>query len=144
CGRPRNTTTPSHLRKPLQRPVESADPIYPLESTGSFSQLIPGRRGIRAVVLMLLGTGVFPAPGVGDRVAMTAASGGAGPGGGPVRRWNVALSFAGAQRDYAGHVAAALKTRGGRCIQRERPEACAGQPTCAAGHLNRSGAGADR
>ena len=47
---------------------------------------------------------------------MTAARGGAGPGGGPGRRWDVALSFAGAQRDYAGQVAAALKARGVRCF----------------------------
>jgi len=32
------------------------------------------------------------------------------------RRWDVALSFAGAQRDYVGQVAAALKARGVRCF----------------------------
>ena len=32
------------------------------------------------------------------------------------RRWDVALSFAGAQRDYAGQVAQALKARGVRCF----------------------------
>ena len=32
------------------------------------------------------------------------------------RRWDVALSFAGAQRDYVGRVAAALKARGVRCF----------------------------
>ena len=31
-------------------------------------------------------------------------------------RWDVALSYAGAQRDYAGQVAAALKARGVRCF----------------------------
>ena len=50
---------------------------------------------------------------------MTAARGGAGPGGGPGRRWDVALSFAGAQRDYAGQVAATLKARGVRCFYDE-------------------------
>jgi uncharacterized protein YidB (DUF937 family) len=32
------------------------------------------------------------------------------------RRWDVALSFSGAQRDYVGQVAAALKARGVRCF----------------------------
>ncbi len=32
------------------------------------------------------------------------------------RRWDVVLSFAGAQRDYVGQVAAALKARGVRCF----------------------------
>ena len=41
---------------------------------------------------------------------------GAGPGAGQGRRWDVALSFAGAQRDYVGQVAAALKARGVRCF----------------------------
>ena len=47
---------------------------------------------------------------------MTEASGGAGPGARPVRRWDVALSFAGAQRDYVGQVARALKERGVSCF----------------------------
>ena len=47
---------------------------------------------------------------------MTGADGGAGPGARPGRRWDVALSFAGAQRDYVGQVAAALKARGVRCF----------------------------
>src|SRR5437660_12707179 len=34
----------------------------------------------------------------------------------PVRRWDVALSFAGAQRDYVGQVARALEARGVRCF----------------------------
>ena len=50
---------------------------------------------------------------------MTATSGGAAQEGGPGRRWDVALSFAGAQRDYAGQVAAALKARGVRCFYDE-------------------------
>ena len=41
---------------------------------------------------------------------------GAGAGAGHGRRWDVALSFAGAQRDYVGQVAAALKARGVRCF----------------------------
>ncbi len=47
---------------------------------------------------------------------MAAANGGAGPGARPGRRWHVALSFAGAQRDYVGQVAEALKARGMRCF----------------------------
>ena len=39
-----------------------------------------------------------------------------GTGAGRGRRWDVALSFAGAQRDYVGRVAAALKARGVRCF----------------------------
>ena len=74
----------------------------------------PGRPGIRAVVLVLPETGL-PRAGVGDWVAMTAVSGGTGPGG----RWDVALSFAGAQRDYVGQVAVALKARGVRCFYDE-------------------------
>ncbi len=45
---------------------------------------------------------------------MTEASGDTGQRAG--RRWDVALSFAGAQRDYVGQVAAVLKTRGVRCF----------------------------
>ena len=41
---------------------------------------------------------------------------GAGPGSGLGRRWDVALSFAGAQREYVEQVAAALKARGVRCF----------------------------
>jgi hypothetical protein len=47
---------------------------------------------------------------------MTGANGGADPGAGSGRRWDVALSFAGAQRDYVGQVAEALKARGVRCF----------------------------
>ena len=47
---------------------------------------------------------------------MTGADGGAGQGARPESRWDVALSFAGAQRDYVGRVAAALKARGVRCF----------------------------
>ena len=46
-------------------------------------------------------------------------AGGAGagdPGVAAVRRWDVALSFAGAQRDYVEEVAEALKARGLRCV----------------------------
>lgn len=37
-------------------------------------------------------------------------------GGGPERRWDVALSFAGAQREFAEQVATALAARGVRCF----------------------------
>ena len=47
---------------------------------------------------------------------MTDAHGGAAPSVGPEWRWDVALSFAGAQRDYVGQVAQALKARGVRCF----------------------------
>ena len=40
----------------------------------------------------------------------------AGPGTLPERQWDVAVSFAGAQRDYVGQVAEALKARGVRCF----------------------------
>ena len=45
---------------------------------------------------------------------MAGADSGAGPGGGP--RWDVVLSFAGAQRDYVGQVGQALQARGLRCV----------------------------
>src|SRR5579863_10029262 len=47
---------------------------------------------------------------VSDSVVMTE------PGASSGRRWDVALSFAGAQRDYVGRVAAALEARGVRCF----------------------------
>ena len=47
---------------------------------------------------------------------MTAAGGGASPGGRVRWRWDVALSFAGAQRDYVKQVAQALQARGLRCF----------------------------
>ncbi len=48
---------------------------------------------------------------------MAGASSAAGPGARPGRRWDVALSFAGAQRDYVGAgVSQALKARELRCF----------------------------
>jgi TIR domain len=47
---------------------------------------------------------------------MAEGDGGAGPGTGPGWRWDVALSFAGAQRDYVEQVARALKEQGVRCF----------------------------
>src|SRR6185437_12698313 len=49
------------------------------------------------------GLRVFRGGRVGDSVIMTEASGGTGQHAG--RRWDVALSFAGAQRDFVGQVA---------------------------------------
>lgn len=49
-----------------------------------------------------------------DSGGMAGGDGGPGPGAGPGWRWDVALSFAGAQREYVGQVAAALKARGVR------------------------------
>jgi len=53
---------------------------------------------------------------VGNSAVMTGVDGGAGPGARTGRRWDVALSFAGAQRDYVGQVADALKARGVCCF----------------------------
>ena len=47
---------------------------------------------------------------------MAVGDSGAGPGAGLGRRWDVALSFAGAQRAYVERVAAALRARGVRCF----------------------------
>ena len=47
---------------------------------------------------------------------MTGADGGAGPAAKPGWRWDVALSFAGAQRPYVEQVASALTARGVRCF----------------------------
>ena len=47
---------------------------------------------------------------------MTEANSSVDPGAQPGWRWDVALSFAGAQRDYVGQVAQALKSRGVRCF----------------------------
>ncbi len=47
---------------------------------------------------------------------MTEATGSVDPGAQPGWRWDVALSFAGAQRDYVDQVAQALKARGVRCF----------------------------
>ena len=47
---------------------------------------------------------------------MTGADGGAGPDARPQWRWDVALSFAGAQRPYVEQVASALKARGVSCF----------------------------
>jgi hypothetical protein len=59
---------------------------------------------------------VFRGDRVGDSIVMTAANGGADPDARPERRWDVALSFAGAQRDHVGQVASALKAQGVRCL----------------------------
>ncbi len=47
---------------------------------------------------------------------MAGANGTADPDAGPGSQWDVALSFAGAQRDFVEQVAAALKARGLRCF----------------------------
>ena len=47
---------------------------------------------------------------------MTGAGDSADPRAGPEWRWDVALSFAGAQRAYVEKVAAALQGRGVRCF----------------------------
>src|SRR5690349_7483035 len=60
--------------------------------------------------------GVFCGGLVGDSIVMTRVDGGADPGAQPIRRWEVALSYAGAQRGYVGQVAEALKAREVRCF----------------------------
>ena len=47
---------------------------------------------------------------------MTASNCGADPDAPPARRWDVALSFAGAQRDHVRRVAAALTAQGACCL----------------------------
>ena len=47
---------------------------------------------------------------------MAGGDGGRGPDDGRQWQWDVVLSFAGAQRDYVGQVAAALKAQGVRCF----------------------------
>ena len=59
---------------------------------------------------------MFAVPGRWQTRVMAGASGGAGPGARPGWQWDVALSFAGAQRDYVQQVAQALKARGLRCF----------------------------
>jgi hypothetical protein len=49
-------------------------------------------------------------------MVMVGMDGGAGPGAEPVWRWDVALSFAGAQRGYVEQVAGTLQARGVRCF----------------------------
>jgi hypothetical protein len=54
---------------------------------------------------------------VGGRLfVVTATDDGPDRGAWPQRRWDVALSFAGAQRDYVGQVARTLKAQGVRCF----------------------------
>lgn len=72
------------------------------------------RIDFRAVTLGAESVSCDPAGGILGVVM--GAGGGADPGSGVGRRWDVALSFAGAQRDYVAHVAGALKARGVRCF----------------------------
>ena len=53
---------------------------------------------------------------LGGRLDVMTGGDDAGPGARPGWRWDVALSFAGAQRDYVGQVAEVLKARGVRCF----------------------------
>jgi len=70
----------------------------------------------------LVGALVFPRVRLADSDGMTGAGdwpgqrAGVEPGTGPERQWDVALSFAGAQRDYVDQVANALRARGVRCF----------------------------
>src|SRR5690349_2831895 len=77
---------------------------------------MPGREFIDFWTVTL-GNGVRPPAAIGGKLdIMTGASGGADPGARPEWRWDVALSFAGAQRDYVEQVAEALKALGVRCF----------------------------
>ena len=60
------------------------------------------------------GRAVFPVLGWWQTRVMAGGDSGTSPGAGLGRRWDVALSFAGAQREYVEQVAAALKARGVR------------------------------
>ena len=62
------------------------------------------------------GWAVFSVLGRWQTRVVAGGDGGAGPGAGLGRRWDVALSFAGAQREYVERVAAALKARGVHCF----------------------------
>ena len=62
------------------------------------------------------GGAVFPVPGRWQTRVMAGGDGGAGLGAGLGWQWDVALSFAGEQREYVERVAAALKARGVRCF----------------------------
>ena len=53
---------------------------------------------------------------VADLGGMAGGDGGAGRGAGPGWRWDVALSFASAQRSYVEQVADVLRARGVRCF----------------------------
>ena len=59
---------------------------------------------------------MFPVPGWWQTRVMVEGDSGAGPGAGQGRRWDVALSFSGAQRAYVKQVAGTLKKRGVRCF----------------------------
>ena len=81
----------------------------------------PDTAGRETLVAALGGTAVFPGVWlVADSGGMTGAGDRPGQGVGAGRRWDVALSFAGAQRDYVRQVAAALKARGGALLLRRR------------------------
>jgi TIR domain len=70
----------------------------------------------RSTSWSLGGLGVFCAAGVRDSIVMTGAGDAADPDARPGWQWDVALSFAGAQRPYVEQVANALKARGVRCF----------------------------
>src|SRR5262249_25363469 len=64
-----------------------------------------------------LGSGTMSSAAVSGRLdVMTKANDSPAAGGQPAWRWDVALSFAGAQRDYVEQVAEALKAQGVRCF----------------------------
>ncbi len=62
------------------------------------------------------GWAVFPVLSWWQTRVVAGGDSGAGPGAGLGRRWDVALSFAGAQREYVERAAAVLKARGVRCF----------------------------
>jgi hypothetical protein len=72
----------------------------------------PGRESIDFQAVTLSEEVSSAAPGWGNSIVMTGADGGAGRGDRPGWQWDVALSFAGVQRDYVEQVAQALQARG--------------------------------
>jgi hypothetical protein len=77
----------------------------------------PDTAGLGSLTGVLAGAVVFPGAWLmADSGGMAGGDGGAGRGAGRGRRWDVALSFAGAQRNYVSQVAAALQARGVRCF----------------------------
>lgn len=84
-------------------------------SPGDIKKRCHGMPSFPSTVCRTVALGVVNRP-VGDLKVMIGANSDANSGPRPERRWDVALSFAGAQRDYVKRVAEALKARGVRCF----------------------------
>jgi len=99
--------TASTARSPSRFPSWTSSQSASVPSP--FAPRRPPRRGERATEAASAAIG-------GRLDVMAGASRGTSPDARHGRRWDVALSFAGAQRDYVGQVAQALKARGVRCF----------------------------